>query len=158
MRRKDREVSDPEAIRKILGECRVCRLGMIDNGKPYVIPMNMGYDYDGEELVLYFHCAKEGKKLDLLRENGQVAFEMDKEYALIEGDMPCQYSYRYASVIGSGKAEILEDEAEKGYALAKIMKHQTGKDFDDFEKNPKLSRAAAVIRVTAQEYSCKQNI
>ena len=119
--------------------------------------MNMGFDYDGERLILYFHCAMEGKKLALLRENGQVGFEMDKEIALTEGNTPCQYSFRYASIIGNGQAELVGDENEKAAALAKIMKHQTGKDFDDFEKNPKLVRAVMVIKVTAQEYSCKRN-
>lgn len=157
MRRKDRKVTNPEEIRKVLEECKVCRLGMTDGEKTYIVPMNMGFDYDGERLILYFHCAMEGKKLALLRENGQVGFEMDKEIALTEGNTPCQYSLRYASIIGNGQAELVGDENEKAAALAKIMKHQTGKDFDDFEKNPKLVRAVMVIKVTAQEYSCKRN-
>lgn len=158
MRRKDRKVTNREEIRKVLDECKVCRLGMIADGKPYIVPMNMGCDYDGEKLVLYFHCAKEGKKLKLLGGNAQVGFEMDKEIALAEGDTPCQYSYHFMSIIGSGQAELVEDETEKAEALAKIMRHQTGKDFDDFDKNPKLSRAVTVIKVTAEEYSCKQNL
>lgn len=158
MRRKDRETKDPENIRQVLERCKVCRLGMIADGKPYIVPMNMGFDYDGDKLVIYFHCAREGKKLDLLRENAQVGFEMDKEIALEEGSTPCQYSYHFMSIIGSGQAELVEDETEKAKALAKIMKHQTGKDFDDFEKNPKLSRAVTIIKVTAKEYSCKQNL
>lgn len=157
MRRKDREVKNPEEIRKILEGCKVCRLALVDEGAPYIVPMNMACDYDGEKLVLYFHCAKEGKKLELIRKNPKVGFEMDKEIALVEGDTPCQYSYRFASVIGKGTAEIIEDEQEKVKALTKVMKHQSGKDFDDFEKNPKLLKAVAVIRVTAEEYTCKQN-
>lgn len=62
MRRKDREVKNPEQIRKVLEACKVCRLGLLDGMIPYIVPMNMAYDFDGEKLVLYFHCAKEGKK------------------------------------------------------------------------------------------------
>ena len=82
MRRKEREVTNSEEIRKVLGECKVCRLGMIADGKPYIVPMNMGCDYDGEKLIIYFHCAREGKKLGLLRESAKVGFDMDREIAL----------------------------------------------------------------------------
>lgn len=157
MRRKDREVKDPEEIRTILEGCKVCRLGLLDEGAPYIVPMNAAWDFDGESLVFYFHCAKEGKKLEMIRKNPGVGFEMDREIALVEGDMPCQYSYKFASIIGKGTAEIVEDEKEKAKVLTKFMKHQSGKDFDDFEKNPEIAGAVAVIRVTAKEYTCKQN-
>lgn len=157
MRRKDREVTESSQIRQMLDEFKVCRLGFMDEGIPYIVPLNMACDYDGERLVLYFHCAKEGKKLKLIRENPMVGFEMDKEFGLTEGSTPCQYSYQFASIIGRGTAQIVEDTEEKSKALTMIMKHQSGKDFDEFVKNPKLSEAVAVIRVTAEEYTCKQN-
>lgn len=158
MRRKDREVKNLEEIRKVLEDCKVCRLGLLDGGIPYIVPMNMAYDLDGEKLVIYFHCAKEGKKLELLRKNAQAGFEMDKEISLVEGDKPCQYSCQYESIIGSGHAEIVEDEQEKSEALARIMKHQTGKEFEDFRENPKLSHAVVIIKLTAEEYSCKSSV
>lgn len=157
MRRKDREVTESSQIRQMLEEFKVCRLGIVDEGAPYVVPMNMACDYDGEKLVLYFHCAREGRKLELIRKNPKVGFEMDKEIALVEGNTPCQYSYKFASIIGKGTAKIVEDEEEKVKALTKLMKHQSSRDFDDFEKNPKLLKAVAVIRVTVEEYTCKQN-
>lgn len=157
MRRKDREVTESSQIRQMLEEFKVCRLGIVDGGAPYIVPMNMACDYDGEKLILYFHCAREGRKLELIRKNPKVGFEMDKEIALAEGNTPCQYSYKFASIIGKGTAKIVEDEEEKVKALTKLMKHQSGRDFDDFEKNPKLLKAVAVIRVIAEEYTCKQN-
>lgn len=158
MRRKEREVKETEMIRQMLEEFKVCRLGFSDAGKVYIVPMNMGCDFDGNTLTLYFHCAKEGRKLDLIRRNAAVGFEMDKEIALVEGDTPCQYSYSFMSIIGNGKAEIVEDVNEKAAALEKIMKHQSGKDFDTFKKNPKLAGAVSIIKVTAEEYTCKRNI
>ena len=158
MRRKEREVKETETIQQMLGEFKVCRLGLMDEGKVYVVPMNMGFDFDGKSLTLYFHCAKEGKKLDLIRENPSVGFEMDKEIALVEGDTPCQYSYSFMSIIGNGEAEIVEDAKEKSAALEKIMKQQSVKEFDTFRKNPKLAEAVAIIKVTAGEYTCKRNI
>lgn len=157
MRRKEREVTDIAEIRAFLDECKVCRVGFFDGERPYIVPMNLAYELEEGKLSFYFHCAKEGKKIDLIRKNPNVGVELDKEIALVEGKAPCQYSYRFMSVIGSGKAVIVEDVAEKVHALTKIMKQQTGKDFDDFEKNPNMLSAVSIIRVDVQEYACKKN-
>lgn len=157
MRRKEREVTGSGEIKKFLDTCKVCRLGIMDGAKPYIVPMNMAYEFKEGKLSIYFHCAKEGKKVDLIQKNSNVCVEMDQEISLVEGNVPCQYSYRFMSIIGSGSAVIVEDEREKVYALTKIMKHQTGKDFDIFEKNPKLVSAVCIIRVDVMEYACKKN-
>ena len=157
MRRKDREVTDMEEIRQILDEFKVCRLGLVDDGKPYIVPMNMAYDLDDGELSIYFHCAKDGRKIDVIQKNPKVGFEMDQEIELVEGNTPCQYSYRYVSVMGTGTVKIVEDEQEKVSALTKIMKQQTGKDFTEFKENPELLSAVCILRVDAEEYSCKKN-
>lgn len=60
MRRHDREVKNLEGIREILDVCKVCRLGMYDGGEVYIVPMNYGYELDGDKLTLYFHGAREG--------------------------------------------------------------------------------------------------
>ena len=157
MRRKDREVTDMEEIRQILDEFKVCRLGLVDDGKPYIVPMNMAYDLDDGELSIYFHCAKDGRKIDVIQKNPKVGFEMDQEIELVEGNTPCQYSYRYVSVMGTGTVKIVEDEQEKVSALTKIMKQQTGKDFTEFKENPELLSTVCILRVDAEEYSCKKN-
>ena len=157
MRRKDREVTNREEICQILDGFKVCRLGIVDNGTPYIVPMNMAYELEDEKLIIYFHCAKEGRKIDMIRKNPKVGFEMDQEIGLVEGNTPCQYSYRYASVIGKGTVKIVEEEQEKVLALTKIMKHQTGKDFTEFAEDPKLLSAVCILRVDAEEYTCKKN-
>lgn len=156
MRRKDREVKDKEGIKEILDGCKVCRLGLLDYGTVYIVPMNHGYSMEGEKLVLYFHGANEGKKLELLKDNREVGFEMDCGHELVEGRLACQHSYRYASMIGNGTAEVLTDPAEKMKALACIMRHQTGKKFEEFETNPKLEKAVTVIKVEVREFYCKR--
>lgn len=93
----------------------------------------------------------------MIRKNPKVGFEMDQEIGLVEGNTPCQYSYRYASVIGTGTVKIVEEEQEKVSALTKIMKHQTGKDFTEFAEDPKLLSAVCILRVDAEEYTCKKN-
>ena len=75
MRRKDREVTDFKKIVSILNDCDCCRLGLVDErGLAYIVPMNFGTETDGERLTLYFHCANEGKKLDIMRANSAVSF------------------------------------------------------------------------------------
>ncbi len=155
MRRKDREVKSADEIRGILETCKVCRLGFSDQGSIYIVPMNFGAVFEEGRLVLYFHGAKEGKKLLLLRETPVVGIEMDCRHELAAGNTACQYSYYYASLIGNGRAEIVTEPDEKRRALAVIMRHQTGREFTEFDTNPKLEQAVEIIRVVAEEFSCK---
>lgn len=157
MRRHDREVKNLEGIREILDVCKVCRLGMYDEGEVYIVPMNYGYELEGDKLTLYFHGAREGRKLDILRKNPVVGIEMDCMHELEEGQTACQYSYYYGSIIGSGRAGIVEEPDKKLKALAAVMRHQTGKEFEEFAKNPGLEKAVTIIRVDVERYTCKRH-
>lgn len=75
------------------------------------------YAVEDGAFTFYCHSAKEGKKLDVIRKNASVAFEMDCQKALQHGETSCTHSYYYASVLGEGKAEILEGERNVLYAL-----------------------------------------
>ena len=129
MRRTDKEVKTNEGLVEIIDICKVLRIAVNDGSFPYIVPVNFGYSYRGEELVLYIHGAVGGKKFDLLAKNGNVAFEMDCHHKLVENEKPCDFSYEYGSVIGTGKAHIVEDMSEKNDALNHIMKHQCGRTF-----------------------------
>ena len=156
MRRKDREVTDPVQIREIVEKCKVCRIGLPEAEGVYIVPMNYGYRWEGDQLVLYFHGSREGKKMEMVRTNPAVGIEMDCDHELVEGRLACQHSYHYASIIGRGIAREITEPEEKLEALERIMKHQTGKDFDEFRTNPRLEKAVAVIRVDVGEYHCKK--
>ena len=82
MRRKEREVTDAGEIREILDECKVCRLGLSDEDGIYMVPMNYGYREQDGKLILYFHGAKEGKKVEMIRKDPRAGFEMEKLTAL----------------------------------------------------------------------------
>ncbi len=109
MIRRDREITAHEDFVSILDQCKVVHIGMHDGKKIYVLPMNFGYVFEDDKLVLYLHCGMKGKKLDLLRENPYVFIEMDCEHQLIEGKKACTYGYTYASIMGDGVAEIIDD-------------------------------------------------
>lgn len=155
MRRKDREVTEMEEIQQIFDECKVCRIGIMDENGPYIVPVNYGYVREEGKVILYIHGAREGKKIDLIRKNANVGVEIDYRHELVEGDTACQYSYYYASIIGKGAASIIDNPREKLKALNVIMEHQTGEHLMNSKKNPNLEKAVAIIRIDLNEYSCK---
>lgn len=122
MRRNKREVTDTEELKQILDRCQIVRIGAMDHEGMFVVPVNFGYEWK-EELRLYFHSAKEGRKADAFRENPQVALEMDCGYEVITGDYACSYSAAYESIMGNGTVSLIEDEKEKERALTLLMNH-----------------------------------
>ena len=152
MTRRERQVTDMDEIIKILDKSKVVHLGMVDGDEPYVVPMNYGYTMEDGKLTLYLHGAKRGRKLDLIRANPKVFFEMCCDIVPFEGEVACKYGITYASVMGRGIAEIVEDVEEKKFALSALMKTQTGKDFE-FED--KMTTIVSIIKITALEYTAK---
>lgn len=153
MTRREREVTDPAEIRKILDTCMVLHLGLVDDGMPYIVPMNYGYEFVDGQLYIYIHGAKQGYKLDVMRKNPICCFEMECNVQPFEGKIACQYGTIYESVMGRGTVEILENPEDKIHAMTVLMKTQTGKDF---EFNEKLVSIVSVMRIKASEYTAKR--
>ena len=152
MTKRERQITDPQRIRQILDTGKIVHLGLCVDDEPYVVPMNYGYTMENGRLTLYLHSALQGKKLDMIRANSRVFFEIDCELMPFEGVLPCQYGLSYSSVMGRGTARIVEDVEEKKQAMAILMKTQTEKDF---EFNDRLVSIVAVIRIDAEEYTAK---
>ena len=152
MTKRELQVTDPGQIRAILDTAKVLHLGLCADNEPYVVPMNYGYAMEDGKLVLYLHSAVQGKKLDMIRANPSVFFEMDCDRMPFEGEKPCQYGLVYSSVMGRGTARIVEDVEEKMQAMTLLMKTQTGKDFSF---NDRLVSIVAVIRIDVTEYTAK---
>jgi nitroimidazol reductase NimA-like FMN-containing flavoprotein (pyridoxamine 5'-phosphate oxidase superfamily) len=140
MRRSDRQITDLAEIEFILSSASFCHLSMVDDGKPYVVPMNFGYA-DG---VLYLHSAPQGRKIDVLRKNPRVCFSIVHKHELVTGKKACSWSAKYASVVGTGKAEIVSDRDGKEIGLTILMGQYSEEEFD-FSKE-KLD-GMVVIRV-----------
>ena len=153
MTKRERQVTDEAQILKILDTAKVLHLGLSVNDEPYVVPMNYGYCMEDGKLVLYLHSALRGKKLDMIRANQKVFFELDCDLVPFAGKVACQYGLAYSSVMGRGTARIVEDVEEKKKAMSILMKTQTGKDFS-FED--RLVSIVAVIRIDVAEYTAKQ--
>lgn len=118
MRNKDQEITDRGAIDGIIAHAQVVRLGLADGDQPYVVPMCFGYDGTS----LYLHCASEGMKLDILKKNPKICFEIESDVALETGKAACDWGMTYRSVIGFGTATFLSDIEEKKAALNIIVK------------------------------------
>ena len=152
MTKRERQITDEAQITAILDAGKVLHLGLAVDNEPYVVPMNYGYALEDGKLVLYLHSGLKGKKLDMIRENPRVSFALDWNRAPFEGDRACRYGMSYSSVMGRGKAQIVNDVKEKTRAMSLLMKAQTGKDFS-FED--RLVSIVAVIRIDVEEYTAK---
>ncbi len=172
MRRKDREVLGDENIAKIIEQCTTCHVAMIDDADanmPYVIPLSFGYSLNSGVLELYFHCAHIGKKLDCIRKNPNVAFSMCVENLIeIHEDVYCKSGRFYASVVGQGKAEIVEDVAEKCHGLSLLMEQQSAASHHPdsahstqsaaphkFEFTPEQAATVTVFKITSTNFTGK---
>ena len=153
MTRRECEVTDPGVIRDILDGSKVLHLGLVDEGMPYVVPMNYGYKMEDGKLTLYLHSAVKGYKLDVIAKNPTCCFEMEWNVKPFAGKIACQNGIAYYSLMGRGKAVLVEDVEEKEAAMTLLMKTQTGKDFDF---NERLVSIVSVIRIDVSAYTAKQ--
>lgn len=122
MRRADKEIVNTMEMEDILRSGRVCQLGLNDNGLTYVIPVSYGYE-DG---YLYVHSAREGRKIDILRRNNIVSFAIYIDDCPVPSDVACNWGMKYRCVMGTGTADMVEEEKEKEKALRIIVKHYAG--------------------------------
>lgn len=119
---------DKLEIKQIIDKCDACYLGMVDQeGLPYVLPFNFGY----EEGIIYLHSAPTGRKIDIIKNNPNVcvAFSTDHKLFFRHETVACSYGMDYRSVLAFGKIVFIEDYDEKARILNLIMRKYVGKDF-----------------------------
>ena len=150
MRKKEKEIREKAAIEDVIFRAQVCHLGLCDNQTPYVVPVCFGYE-DGS---LYFHCALEGRKIDFIRKNPLVCFQVEADVVLVRHEKACKWGVQYRSVIGTGRAWLVTDFEEKRQALGLIMHHYSG---DATEMPKEAIDRAAIVRIDIEEMAGKQN-
>lgn len=151
MRKYNQEIKDPRIIEEILNSSIICRIAMADGEKPYLLPFNYGY----RENCIYIHSALEGKKLDVLRLNNSVCFEIDHEVKIIKDDKACKWTTVYRSVVGYGTVEILTDIEEKIEGLKIIMAQHGAPDLTVFE--PSNVDRMLILKLKISELTAKQS-
>lgn len=156
MRRWKKEIKDRTVIVELLNTCHVGRLGTIGkDGYPMVKPLNFAY-HDGK---IYFHTAKEGEKIEDIKRDNMVCFEVDLPIAYVKGTMadPCKAEYLYRSVIIKGKAYIVENKDEQIFALRCLMKkYQPEGGYGDFLEE-KL-QITGIVRIDIEEMVGKEDL
>ncbi len=150
MRRSEKEITDESAMEAIIHASLVCRLALSDGNQPYIVPLCFGY----QDRTLYFHSALEGKKIDILKKNNRICFEFDVNSEIIEADKACKWGMKYQSVIGFGKAVLVENIAEKKKALNIIMNHYSDRDFQFTDK---AIKKIAVIKIEIEGMTGKHS-
>lgn len=156
MRRKDREITEYEKMLEVVELCDCCRVGLVDEEGAYIVPLNFGYENLNGELMLYFHGAGEGKKIELIKQQEKAAFEMDTKHELVGVDTACAYSYLFQSIMGRGKIELLQDYEDKCHGLELVMAHYSDKT--DWIFPEKMVNHMTVIKLTVTEWSCKAHM
>ena len=156
MRRKDREITDPERIDGIIGACDCIRLGIAAADAPYVVPMNFGYRREGQRACFYLHCAGEGRKLELLGQNTRVGFELDTNHLVHAAETGCGFSFRFQSVIGMGEVFQVTEQAEKKDALRCIVSQYSERG--DWAFTDAQADAVTVLRLDVADMACKEHI
>ncbi|MEE8546603.1 MAG: pyridoxamine 5'-phosphate oxidase family protein [bacterium] len=150
MRRHEKQIRSRSEMEEIINNSTVCRLAMTDGDRPYLIPLCFGYR-DGS---IFFHSAPQGRKIDILKNNPNVCFAFDIDQEVTAAERACGWSMRYRSVVGFGKARIVEEGDDKRKALEIIMENYSAGEhfFDDSEISTVL-----IIRVDIEEMTGKKS-
>ncbi|MGY5879988.1 MAG: pyridoxamine 5'-phosphate oxidase family protein [Candidatus Thorarchaeota archaeon] len=116
IRRKEKAIESKEEMIAILEKSKYITIAMCEDNVPYLVTLSHGYD--NENNCIYFHCAREGKKVDILTENNVVWGQAIEDHGYAEG--ACDHLY--ATTQFNGHVTFIEDVKEKEHALG-IMIH-----------------------------------
>ena len=155
MRRKERHMTDETSIRKILDQNTIIHLGLYDDDRIYVVPVNYSYTYENGTLTLYFHGAPAGLKHNILAKKPSVGFEIDNGGIVVPNETnPSQFTSHYESIIGSGTVTEITGMEEKKQAVSLFMKHYSPKDWIITDA---MVLHTSVYRLDVQEFQAKSN-
>ena len=115
-------ITDKTEIKAILDNCERCRIGLSEQGTPYVVPLNYGYTYDNDILTIYFHSGFDGRKMEIIRESPLACFEVDCDYKLDPDKRQDGNAVKWESIIGTGIIQEVRDIESKKKILGNMMK------------------------------------
>ncbi len=124
---------------------------MISNGVPYIVPLNYGYDKN----VIYIHSASEGNKIDILRANNKVCFEIEDTTTIIRKEMSCDWATKYRSLVGYGLVEIITNYEQKKLGLDIIMAQHGRTENNVYTKNQVEN--IVILKLTIDHVTGKQS-
>jgi len=116
IRRNDKEISDIGLLHRILKCAKYVTIALSKENQPYLVSLSHGFDENRK--CIYFHCAKEGKKLDYMKSNNIVWGQAVLDYGYVQGEC----THLYASVHFQGRISLISDPAEKRTAVECTIK------------------------------------
>ena len=155
MRRKDREINEVSILELIISHSDVCRIAFADNNHPYIVTLNFGYA-GGDHPCLYFHCASVGKKLEMMKKNNFVCFEMDTDHELYDGENGCDWGMKFSSIVGFGKIKQVEDRESRIKGLDCIMSHYSDREKFSYDEN--VLANTIILRLDIEEMTGKRKL
>jgi len=152
LRRKDKQINDRKLIEKILDTALVCRIAMCKDNVPYLVTMNYAYT----DNCLFLHSAQKGQKIDILKSNPRVCFEIDHGKKLLPSKIPCENTMQFISLIGTGSVIFLNDEDEKSKVLSLLLKKYT--HMDQYEFSVHQLRKVLTFKICIDSITGKQSV
>lgn len=154
MRRNDREITDKEQIELFIKSEQILRVGFYDKDEIYIVPVNYGVSFVDGKYIFYFHGATSGRKYELAKKSPKVGFEIDGQYSLMDGEIACDYSAHFQSVIGTGNVFLVENQEEKILALNLLMNQATQKN--EWTYSDKMIESVAIFKLVVENLTCKK--
>ena len=149
MRKESRQMSADWAL-EVFDKAAYITVSMTGkDGNPYGLPLSL---VRTDERTFWFHCATEGKKLDILKANPKVFLSAVTRCRPLRGPKDGSFTLEFQSATAVGIAEIVEDESTKKEALKAICQRFLPEQMDGFEEA--ISRSihrTAVVRITLTE-------
>ena len=151
MRRKEKEITNRNELDQIIRDSLICHLSCCLDNQPYLVPLSFGYDGN----AVYFHTAREGKKIEYLSLNPRVCLAFESEVKLqTDLDLACNWTFHFKSAIAYGTAEELIDPISRANGIKHIMLHYSDRDWEISDKE--LSRTK-LWRVKLDEITGKKS-
>jgi Predicted flavin-nucleotide-binding protein len=151
MRRNDKEILDQELLEKILHTEPVCRIALSDGGCPYLVPMIFAH----QDNFLFLHSAKEGKKINILKENNRICFEVESNVEIVPAENACNWTIKYYCIIGFGQACFVDNIDEKKTIMNLMMDKYSGRKNWEFPKE--ALEKTAIIKIRIDEMTGKKS-
>ena len=153
MRRKDKQITDYNKIEMILRKGKILHIAMLDGNKPYLIPVNYGYQNN----IIYIHCAKEGKKIDLIKKNNVICFQTEIGVKVVNAEVAYKCGTLYKSVLGYGKAYFIDNPKEKKMATD-ILMNQYRNEEGAKHAYGKCLKEVCIIKIEIDSISGKESL
>jgi len=159
MRRELQQITEISELNAVLSAGEVCHLALNDAGKaPYIVALNYGYELDADtrHLTLWFHCATEGYKLDLLRCDSKAGFQIETRLRLMKSktQMACEYGMEFESIVGAGCLSIVTSDTDRLHGLTCLLRQFGAEDLPMLDTALKRT---VVLRLAVEQFTGKRS-